>query len=91
MRRIIDNLILAYAALTFVLVGVSAADFEQIINLPDSARQGLGTYFKACIAIGFIGAPALIIQHFIHLRRRNQERQKQSRTLDSPSETPAPR
>ena len=90
MQRIIDILIPAYGALSFVLVGVFAADFEQIINLPDTVRQGLAVYSKACIAIGFFGAPALIIQHFIDQRRRKQERAKLSRALDSPDETSAP-
>ena len=88
MRRAIDNLILAYGALTFILVGVFAADFEGLIHLSEPISQGLATYFKACIVIGFIGAPALIIQHYIYLRRRKQEREKLSRTLDSPDESP---
>ena len=89
MNKIVDNLILAYAALTVVLIVVAAADIEQIIHLSDPIRQALGVYFKACIAIGFFGAGFLSVQHVIDLRRRRQKLEKLSRSLDSPDETPA--
>ena len=71
------------------MIAVFLADVERIIHLSDPSRQALGAYFKACIVIGFVGVPALIVQHLIYLRRRKQEREKLSRPLDSPDETPA--
>ena len=89
MNKIVDNLILAYAALTVVLIVVAAADIEQIIHLSNPIRQALAIYFKACVAIGFFGAGLLSFQHVRVVRRRREKWKKLSRPLDSPDETPA--
>ena len=90
MRRRLDNLIEAYGALSLVLIAVTAADIERIIHLSDPIRQALGTYFRACIAIGIFGAGALSVQRVIDLRRR-QVWEKLSTDLDSADETPVNR
>ena len=89
MNRIVDNLILAYAALTVSLIVVAAAGIEGIVPMSEPVRQALAIYFKACVAIGFFGAGLLSFQHVRVVRRRREKWKKLSRALDSTDETPA--
>ena len=85
MNRIVDNLILAYAALTVFLIVFAAAGIEGIVPMSEPVTQALAIYFKACVAIGFFGAGLLSFQHVRVVRRRRQKWEKQSH---SPDETP---
>ena len=86
-HRIFDSLLLALGSLTLVVFVVAVLDSEQVILLPDPIRQAMGTYGMATVVIAMVGVIALIVQRVIDLRRRRQERDKLSRSLDSPCET----
>ena len=89
MDKIVDNLILAYAALTVFLIVVAAAGIEGVIPISEPVMQALRVYFKACVAIGFFGAGLLSFQHVRVVRRRREKWKKLSRSLESPDESPA--
>ena len=89
MNKIVDNLILAYAALTVAIIVVAAAGIEGLIPISEPVMQALRVYFKAFVAIGFFGAGLLSFQHVRVVRRRRDKWEKLSRSLDSPDETPA--
>ncbi len=89
MHRFIDILIPVLGALTLVFIVIALLHLEGIIHLSDPMRRALSNYGWASAALAVVGGIILTIQHLIYLRRRKQEREKLSRPLDSPDETPA--
>ena len=89
MHRFIDILIPVLGTMTLTAFVVALLHLEGIIHLSDPMRRALSAYGMVSVVLAVVGAITLIIQHVIYLRRRKQERQKPSRPLDSPDETPA--